>query len=147
MHTLKIDQASFLALAEEVLSRGGVLEFCARGSSMSPAIQDGDTLRVCLHRADELRVGSVILYRDRQGRAVVHRIVAVRYAPCSTYLVRGDASFGRAESVAADQVLGVVAGVQREGGGFQAVAGVMLLPVRMSQRMWLALVRRVQIRL
>ena len=123
MHPLKIDQTAFLALAEEVLGRGGVLEFCARGGSMFPAIRDGDTLRVCAQHADDLRVGSVILYRDGQGRAVVHRIVAVRSAPYPAYLVRGDASFGRAECVAADQVLGVVTGVQRGDGGFQAVAG------------------------
>ena len=67
--------ADFGCLAESVLQAGVSLQFQARGSSMTPAIRDGDTLLITPIRAHDLWVGQIVLCQTENNRYVVHRIV------------------------------------------------------------------------
>ena len=103
-------------VSQEILARAASLRFTATGSSMSPFIRDGDQVTIERVKAAELRLGDVALYRSFGGRALVHRFLWRRKAAGGPVcLIRGDASCGACEEVPAEQVLGRVVEVSRDG--------------------------------
>ena len=114
MREVNLDRAEFAGLSAEVLSRGGLFRFKARGTSMTPFIQDGDILTIQPVEAVDLRVGQVAFYRDVRDKMTAHRVIRKEVRDKSTLLLmRGDAALGPAERIRADQVLGRVVRVQR----------------------------------
>lgn len=73
---LCLDSDGFVGLCRDLLSRGLSVRFVATGQSMRPTLQDRDVLWVEPLRGQLPRVGEVVLYATREGRAVVHRVVA-----------------------------------------------------------------------
>ena len=98
------------------LLRGGTpVRFAATGSSMSPAIRDGDVITVEPVRAEAVAVGDVVLYAGARG-LIAHRVLEARRAGDKAFLARGDARGSTGERVGADQLLGRVASVERPAG-------------------------------
>jgi signal peptidase I len=83
---------------------------------MYPAIREGETITVQPVASSTVKKGDIILYRWQRG-VIAHRVVGVeKFAGGSFRLImRGDASGAPIERVAADQVLGRVVAVDRNG--------------------------------
>ena len=79
-------------------------------SSMTPTIQEGDTLE--LSPPTSLSVGTIVVFRN-DAILVCHRVTAIDEQ--GTLSTRGDATHGACEVVQQGSVIGVVTGVLRGG--------------------------------
>lgn len=79
---------TFREIAAELLGSGFEFRFCAVGRSMLPTIQDGEIVRVRPVETGRLRVGDIVLFRDRDGFKA-HRVVGRRGG---LFVTRGDSS-------------------------------------------------------
>ena len=99
----------FSDMCAGLLAEGRPVRFRASGSSMTPAIRDGDLLTVEPAGRRPFAEGDVVLY-PIGGRFRAHRVLG--FDPVRRELVcRGDAWFCRPEIVPEDSVVGVVAGL------------------------------------
>ncbi len=82
---------------------------------MWPTIRPGEAITVELATAAEVKLKDIVLYRT--GRGVIgHRVVGMANRKGErVFLARGDAGSGAGELVAAEQILGKVVAVEREG--------------------------------
>jgi signal peptidase I len=114
---MRLDAKEFLALNQEILSKGHGVRFQALGSSMFPSIRHGNIIRVARVEIAGLRPGDVIAFR-RGESMVVHRLVRKDSAGGRTTLMtRGDSwPRGDMEPVAPEQVLGRVTAVEWQPG-------------------------------
>jgi hypothetical protein len=109
-----VREALFTPLCVRMLEEGYPVRFQAPGSSMHPAIRDGEWVTMEPVGPGSLRRGEVVLYRSPRGLTAhrVRRIVGLHGAP--RYLVlRGDNAAGREEHVDPSNVLGRVVYVER----------------------------------
>ena len=103
----------FLEVGTEVLRSGYRMRFRAGGGSMWPTIRPGEAITV--EPATEVRLKDIVLYRTERG-VIGHRVVGIENRNGERVLLaRGDADFGAGEPVAAEQILGKVVTVEREG--------------------------------
>ncbi len=108
--------ADFGCLAESVLQAGVSLQFQARGSSMTPAIRDGDTLLITPIRAHDLWVGQIVLCQTENNRYVVHRIVRrCRQPEGVSFLLKGDQCRSADGWVDGSRILGQAIQARRQG--------------------------------
>lgn len=105
----------FGQLSSSLLESGYAVRFRAEGSSMHPAIRNGDVLCVePVSSDDHLHVGDIVLYLSGEGRPVVHRIIArVRKAGNLRLLIKGDNLFHVDEFIPWQRVEGKVTSVER----------------------------------
>lgn len=107
-----------LDLTTELLSRGTTVRFRPSGRSMYPSIREGELITVEPVVASDVTLGDIVLYRSERG-LIAHRVVGSSPTQSSVlsphYFLRGDASLCRDEPVGADQILGRVIGVERDG--------------------------------
>ena len=109
------DAALFTAVIEEALATGATVRFRAHGTSMSPTIRDGETISIAAVSPDEVVRGDVLLCRHDK-RVLAHRVVGVTaHGAGRVFELRGDAKAGRDTPVGADDVVGQVIAVQRNG--------------------------------
>ncbi len=93
MHELMLTRESFVDLTEAVLRKRGLLVFRARGSSMVPAVADGDMVAVEHALAQDLSVGDIAMFRGTLGGMIVHRIVGkLKRRTHLFFVTSGDAS-------------------------------------------------------
>jgi len=119
----------FAALTQDVLARGGIMRFTARGSSMRPFIHSDDVLIVHpIEEGQSPQIGDVLLCRLSYGRMVAHRLL--RFRP-GALLLLGDACASPDGWVKSEDVLGRVVSIERNGQSF--------LPNRLLVRIWLLL--------
>lgn len=105
----------FLELSNEILSKGICLRFQARGGSMSPFIRDGDILKVKPVEISEIKLGDVIFYRT-ENRIVAHRVIKKVSGKDKAFLVtKGDSSPNSDEPLHAENLLGKVVTLERNG--------------------------------
>ncbi len=115
MRELSLEGNQLADIAREVLARGGLFHFRARGSSMCPFLRGGDVLTVEPADHAALCRGDVVLYGEPGGRTCAHRVVdSVQCGERKRLLVRGDAHRGKTQLVSAEEVLGRVAVKGRE---------------------------------
>ena len=110
-----VDTDSFKFLYSEILHKGGLFRFKARGCSMSPFVHDGAVITVAPVEAGSVRFGDVV-FCSSKGRAVVHRVVGkcmLNKEPA--LLIRGDNASSQAERVLAAEVIGKVVTVEQYG--------------------------------
>ena len=88
-----------------VLSMGKDFLLYPNGKSMLPTIRPGIDA-VLLSPPKDLKCGSLILYRRKNGVFVLHRIVAV--SPDGSYVLRGDNQYYNEKGITPDQVIAVV---------------------------------------
>ena len=109
----------FISLSAELLSLGYGVRFRTKGTSMRPAIRDGETIIVEPVSPADVKRGDVIFCRTDDG-VIAHRVVSVKRR--ASFILRGDAMQSCDEPVSAAQVLGRVVSVERDGRSI-AVAG------------------------
>ena len=95
---------------EELLDRDGKIVYKTHGSSMRPMLRQDRDLVIIRVPASRLKKYDVALYR-RNGDYVLHRVIGVKE---DHYLIRGDNTY-RIETVPEENVIGVLAGFQRNG--------------------------------
>ena len=107
-----------LDLTTELLSQGTTVRFRPSGRSMYPSIREGELITVEPVVARDVKPGDIVLYRSERG-LIAHRVVGSSPTQSSVlsphYFLRGDASLSCDQPVAAQQILGRVVGVQRDG--------------------------------
>jgi signal peptidase I len=119
-------------LISHLLAEGHAVRFSAPGDSMYPTICDGDMITVTPVKTACVKAGDIILYRHKSGVAA-HRVIRIakngnsrsrEFPPESRskdhhlqsyYILRGDAAVVCDDPVGADQVLGKVVLVERDG--------------------------------
>ncbi len=104
----------FRPLCADLLAAGRTVRFLATGTSMYPAIQDGDWVTVEPLRPEPLKRGDVVLYRGERG-ITAHRVTgsAMDRGALATLFVRADNGGAPAEHVDPGRVLGRVVSVER----------------------------------
>lgn len=108
-----ISEKQFINLSQDVLRRGGIFRFKARGWSMFPAIRNGDILNIEPVGKNEIRLGDIIFFRTNNKNVVVHRIIKKSLSNDRQFLiVRGDFSKG-CEGVFLENVLGRLKSIER----------------------------------
>jgi signal peptidase I len=101
-------------LAGEVLRSSGTLRLQVTGWSMLPAVMPGDTLVIERTHHDTVAPGDIVLFgRDR--RFFVHRVVATSQPQSDAVLTRGDALPAADPPVPANDLLGRVSLILRNG--------------------------------
>jgi signal peptidase I len=111
---------NFVQICSELLSQGHLVKFKAPGHSMYPTICDGDLITVEPKKPSDVCVGDIILYHHENG-VVAHRVVNIKIPQSSVLrpqhflLLRGDAAMVFDDPVRADQILGKVTLVERDG--------------------------------
>ena len=111
---IRADQPLFVAVTAELLDTGLAVRFRARGTSMRPAIEDGDLMTVAPVDEAAIRIGDVVLFRQGQ-RPIAHRVRRiVAGGPGRVALVlRGDANGADDAPIEPAQVLGRVVAIER----------------------------------
>jgi len=99
----RLHTALFEKFARELIARGNTLRFCARGRSMLPTIQDGDTLYVEPIQKSP-RVGDIVLF-FRDGQFKAHRILRGRGGH---FVTRGDSGMDTDGVVRREEIIGKV---------------------------------------
>jgi hypothetical protein len=111
-----LETPDFLEHARQLLSRNIPLEIRMSGSSMSPAIEDGDIITVEPIPDSRVSPGDIILYQSRYDTAVIHRVIRVERSQSDrSVLTRGDAAAQTDVPVLLEKVLGRVKLVERGG--------------------------------
>ena len=96
---------------DDILKRDGFLVYKTRGVSMEPMLRDGKDVVVLKKPGGRLKLFDVPLYRRRDRRFTLHRIIAVRD---NDYVIRGDNTFVK-EYVPRSDVVGVLTEFKRKG--------------------------------
>jgi signal peptidase I len=121
-----IDDAKILPeLISDLLTDGRKVRFCAPGDSMYPTILNGDEITVESIKPEAINVGDIILYRNKNS-VIAHRVVRTEnkseshfqslvLTPQTHFIFRGDAAVVFDDPVSAEQILGKVICVEREG--------------------------------
>jgi len=104
----------FTPLCVRMLEDGHAVRFQAPGSSMHPAIRDGEWVTVEPTRPAFVRRGDVLLYHSVRG-LTAHRVVRVvtEEGTRARFVFRGDNAGGLDEPVDFGHILGRVACVER----------------------------------
>jgi signal peptidase I len=109
----RIDAPLFMSLVVRLLQDGHGARFCAVGTSMAPAIQDGDVITVEPIDRTTVQAGDIILYHHRE-RPVVHRVAQVRQNTegRTVIVVRGDGKAADDAPIEPSQILGKIVAIE-----------------------------------
>ena len=111
-----LETPDFLQQARVQLGKGLPVVIRMSGTSMRPAIEDGDLITVEPAVEESVRTGDVILYHSVRDTAVIHRVVRIDRSQAEIVIItRGDASSQNDTPVPFHRVLGSVKIVERAG--------------------------------
>lgn len=98
---------------EHPVQVGDYLFDTAVGDAMNPMLKKKEDIIVLKKPLQAPKKADVILYRSRDGRRLLRRIVAI--APDGTYTVRGDHQTFSEYGVKTEQIVGILIGFVRKG--------------------------------
>jgi signal peptidase I len=108
-------------LAVEVLRAAGQVRLAARGYSMLPSLWPGDVLTIRAATFEQLTAADLVLY-SRDGRFFIHRVLRRGQVDGQLrWVTRGDSMPHPDQPVSADEVLGKVVAVERDGQALEKV--------------------------
>jgi signal peptidase I len=110
-----LETPDFLEQARQLLSRSLPVELRMSGSSMRPAIEDGDVVTIEPIADEPVRQGDIVLYHSRFDTAVIHRVIRIDKSAERAILTRGDSAAQNDLPVSLHRVLGRVKLVERAG--------------------------------
>lgn len=113
---------------EDVLARGGTLVYTCVGTSMLPMLRQKRDLVVLKPPTGRLRKYDVALYRDGNGKYILHRVIE---AGPAGYVFRGDNNRTGESGIQEDQVIGVLTAFIRDGREIPVTDGRYRLYVRL----------------
>ena len=135
-----LETPDFLEQARQLLSRSLPVELRMSGSSMSPAIEDGDIITLEPVTEEPIKQGDIVLYQSRMDTAVIHRIIRLERSSSERCIVtRGDAASHSDSPVPLHRILGRVKRVERAGERIK-----MIVPKRSVSQTILAWVHRLK---
>ena len=135
-----LETPDFLEQARQLLSRSLPVELRMSGSSMSPAIEDGDIITLEPVTEEPIKQGDIVLYQSRMDTAVIHRIIRLERSSSERCIVtRGDAASHSDSPVPLHRILGRVKRVERAGERIK-----MIVPKRSLSQTILAWVHRLK---
>lgn len=103
-------------LVKRRMQRDGAVSIPSSGISMFPLIRTGDVCRFVPIGGNLLKPGAVVLFSDREGRLIGHRLLRIEKEPGGTrYIMKGDANLFPDEAVESDRLLGVLESITRYG--------------------------------
>ena len=105
------DQAFYDSTVEAQLLNDGVYVSTTRGTSMRPLFKTNRDVIILKTPDAEPKMYDVVLYRTKDGKYILHRIIAVKE---NVFIIRGDNTFVR-EKVAKDRILAVLTEYNRKG--------------------------------
>ena len=107
---------AFAAVVESLLRDGVSVRFRAGGRSMSPAIEDGETIVVAPVGDGRVTIGDVV-YGDGPRGPIAHRVIAIDRAADGEprFILSGDAAVEHDRPLPARAIRGKVLGVERNG--------------------------------
>jgi len=108
---VNLRREDFASIAQDVLGRGRILRFKAKGGSMSPSIRSGDVVEVVPFKG-KINFGDIILYHSSYGNSIIHRVIQRKKEGIIT---KGDSSFSSDQPLLSKQVLCRVAAVEKNG--------------------------------
>jgi signal peptidase I len=109
------DSHLLTSVIEKALTIGTIVRFRAEGTSMHPTIRDGEAISIAAVFPDEVVRGDVLLCRH-STRVMAHRVVGVATRGAGrVFELRGDAKAACDAPVGADDVIGRVIAVRRNG--------------------------------
>jgi signal peptidase I len=113
--SLNIAYPDLLDLFEEILHDGTSLRVRVTGRSMVPFLRGGERLIIAQLPCNSLRKGDLILFRNRHGFPVLHRITRIKRAKDGSlsFLAKGDALRTFDEEISGTSVLGRVRRIER----------------------------------
>jgi hypothetical protein len=118
-HELWIPNEDFTRLLQAVVGDGRPFRFKAQGTSMTPAIRDGDVLTLC-PTPRNIPLGAVVCIHPTNEELIIHRVVA-RTGP--NYLVKGDFGSEMDGWYNKADLLGIVQRVEHKGKCFNLGLG------------------------
>jgi len=111
-----LETPDFLEQARQLLSRQLPVELRMSGTTMSPAIEDGDIITVEAITDEAVKQGDIVLYHSRFDTAVIHRVIRFERASSERCIVTcGDAASHNDGLVPLNRILGRVKRVERAG--------------------------------
>jgi len=111
-----LETPDFLEQARQLLSRRLPVELRMSGSSMSPAIEDGDVITLEPFAEEPVKQGDIVLYQSRFDTAVIHRVIRLERSSAERcFVTRGDAASHNDVPVPLHRILGRVKRVERLG--------------------------------
>ena len=135
-----LETPDFLEQARQLLSRSLPIELRMSGSSMSPAIEDGDIITLEPVSEEPIKQGDIVLYQSRMDTAVIHRIIRMERSASERCIVtRGDAASHSDSPVPLHRILGRVRRVERAGERIK-----MVIPKRSFSQTILACIHRLK---
>ncbi len=136
-----LETPDFLEQARQILSRSLPVELRMSGSTMSPAIEDGDIITLEPVNEEPIKQGDIVLYQSRMDTAVIHRIVRLERSSSERCIVtRGDAASHNDSPVPFHRILGRVKRVERAGERIK-----MIMPKRTFSQTVLAWLHRLRL--
>lgn len=113
--SLKRAHSDVIGLFEDILRAGTSLRVRVTGRSMRPFLRGGETLTIEPPAFGAFRTGDLILFRNREGFPVLHRLIRARRTEDGKYrfLTKGDALRTFDEEVPGSSVLGRVRLIER----------------------------------
>jgi hypothetical protein len=113
MNVKQIANEVLLPEVAALIREGHTVTLLVRGNSMNPFMVDRrDKVVLGSVLDEELKPGAVVLAHEREGRMVLHRIVA-RNGGLLT--LQGDGNVGQTEEAETGEVMGVMLAVVRKG--------------------------------
>lgn len=120
-------------LLAELASRGVTVTLAVRGTSMCPALRDGDVVTIAPVRGVTVPIGAVVAAEaPGAGGLVLHRAVGRRGG---SVLLRGDNAARPDGAVAEEAVLGLVSRVERGGRLVRPAPAVLRRPLALLVRL------------
>ena len=99
------DSKLFSEVTHELLEQGLIVRFQACGSSMSPAIRDGEVVQVTPVIVSKLRKDDIVLTKSNCGFRL-HRLVAADHAK-DVFITRGDCGLQDDPPLSGKQIVGI----------------------------------------
>lgn len=109
--TLILPNDIFFTEVEALLQEGQPVRIKPKGRSMEPFIRE-TTDEIILEKAQELKVGQIVLARGDDGHRILHRIIQLNE---DKVILMGDGNLHGTEQFTKDQILGTVSHIIRNG--------------------------------
>mgnify|MGYP001460832383 FL=1 len=129
--TQKISTRELLPLVDEIIKSGKKAIITVSGNSMRPFIVSNRD-KVLLGAVNNLKKADIILFKDKHGRYILHRIYRIKDDKCRTI---GDYCLMEDGEVKRDDIIGVVEEIIRKGKKISCDS----LLWRIYSHVWLAL--------
>lgn len=90
---------------EEVLNSGGEFKIISGGTSMLPMLEDGKDTIVLIKNPSKLKKGDVPLYKRKDGKYVLHRVIKAKNG---VYKMRGDNHYISEQPIYNEQIIAIL---------------------------------------